>query len=41
LPFCEPVPLTTLTSASIVLAGSVGTRPVKRTEGEIELLDTV
>jgi hypothetical protein len=30
-----------LTSDSSVLAGSVGTRPAKRTEGETELLDTL
>jgi len=37
----DPDPATALTSVSMVLAGSVGTRPVKRTEGDTELLDTL
>jgi hypothetical protein len=37
LPTCDPPPLTTPTSASMVLAGSVATRPVKAMEGKTEL----
>ena len=41
VPVCEPVPLMMVFSASMVLEGSAGTRPVNAIAGFVVLLETL